>query len=94
MSDDIYAELLKSSNMKIARDDSEYNGIDAYFTQKNLPDSFKISSLADLIGFSRIGDDTLVHKAKKDLWNIKETSNGDVIIERLFDPNTQEPLKI
>lgn len=53
----------------------------------------KVSSMADLVNFSRISEDTLVHKAKKDLWRISESEDG-VYIERLFDPNTDEPLKV
>jgi hypothetical protein len=49
--------------------------------------------MADLAMFTRIGTDTLVHKAEKDLWRISESS-GQIVIERLFDPNSKEPLKV
>jgi hypothetical protein len=52
-----------------------------------------VASLGDLSGFFRISEDTLVHKAQKDLWAIKE-HNGQVVIERLFDPASKEALKI
>lgn len=54
----------------------------------------KLSSLDQLSSFFRIGNDTLVHKADKDLWKISESSAGDVIIERLFDPASNNPLRI
>ena len=89
--DSIYRELMQKDNMKaIDAKDYDINGVDGFL----LPNKLKISSMADLMGFSRIGDDTLVHKAEKDLWNIKETSKGDVVIERLFDPNTAEALTV
>ena len=59
-----------------------------------LSDRVKVASLGDLRSFLRIGEDTLVHKAEKDLWRIGENENGEVIIERLFDPSTQEALRI
>jgi hypothetical protein len=68
----------------------EFNGIDDFLTT----DRTKVSSLDDLLDFSRIGQDTLVHKSKKDLWRISEDKEGDVIIERLFDPQSGEALNV
>lgn len=45
----------------------------------------RISSLKDLKGFTRIASDTLIRKAEKDLWSLKQTGDGDWVIERLFD---------
>ena len=53
----------------------------------------KVASLADLAGFVRIGTDTLVHKADKDLWSIKRQSDGSMFVERMFD-DTGEPLHV
>lgn len=66
------------------------NGIDAFLSG----DRIKLSSMMDLVSFHRVNDDTLIHKAQKDLWKIGENEKGDIIIERLFDPSTQEPLRI
>jgi hypothetical protein len=85
---DIYEDLIKNAGS--LRDvEEETSGIDAFLSSGKI----KVASLGDLSGFFRVSNDTLVHKAQKDLWTIKE-SNGEVIIERLFDPSTNEPLKI
>jgi hypothetical protein len=87
---DIYEELMKDvGSLKTAEEES--SGIDDYLTGKN---KVKISSMDDFFNFLRIGKDTLVHKSEKDLWRISEDDKGAVVIERLFDPNTKEPLKI
>lgn len=52
----------------------------------------RASSLGDLTEFLKVGSDTLVHKATKDLWAVKK-SGQDVILERLFD-ETGTPLKV
>jgi len=70
--------------------DCTVSGMDDFFVE----DKMKVSSLDQLFGFSRISDDTLVHKSKKDLWRISEDPKGEVIIERLFDPNSKEALQI
>jgi hypothetical protein len=54
----------------------------------------KIASLDSLSDFFRISSDTLVHKAQKDLWRISEDAKGQTVIERLFDPNTKEAIKV
>lgn len=83
----IYDELLKNrASLKEAEDTA---GMDAFLTQ----DKVKIASMGDLSDFFRISAETLVHKAQKDLWRISE-NNGQVVIERLFDPNTKEPIKV
>jgi hypothetical protein len=86
---DIYEDLVKNAgSLKDAGE--EICGIDEFLSS----DKVRVASLGDLSGFFRLSEETLVHKAMKDLWAIKENSKGDVIIERLFDPTTNEPLKI
>lgn len=52
----------------------------------------RVASLGDLSGFfSRVATDTLVHKATKDLWSVKQDGDS-FVIERLFDDSGQ-PLK-
>lgn len=45
----------------------------------------KISSMEDLKGFKRIASNTLVRKAERDLWALKQNEEGDWLIERMFD---------
>jgi len=45
----------------------------------------RVASLRDLKGFTRIASDTLIRKSEKDLWSLKQTDDGDWVIERLFD---------
>jgi hypothetical protein len=86
---DIYDDLLENlSTLKDA--DEETSGMDDYLAGQKI---VKVASMDDLFSFLRIGNDTLIHKSKKDLWKISE-NNGDVVIERLFDPETDQPLRI
>jgi hypothetical protein len=85
----MYQDLAKEAvNLKDA-EEVDSNGVDSFLENK-----VKVASLGDLSEFFRIAADTLVHKAKKDLWRISEDSNGGVVIERLFDPNTKNPIKV
>jgi len=86
---DIYEDLIKNAG-NLNDVDEEVSGVDAFLSS----DKIKVASLGDLSGFFRVSDDTLVHKAMKDLWAIKDNGKGEVIIERLFDPSTNEPLRI
>lgn len=53
-----------------------------------------VASVGDLGEFLRVASDSndLVHKATKDLWNLKKTDGG-FVIERLFN-ETGDPLKV
>ena len=94
----IYESLAQGMG-DLPQEDTESNGVDAFLetpgtkTASNLPNSMTVSSLDDLIGFYRIGSDTLINKSEKDLWRITE-KNGEVMIERLFDPQTNAALKV
>lgn len=87
----IYEELMKGMGDLRKAGDGEFSGIDDFLTTHN---RVKVASLGDLSSFFRISSDTLVHKAKKDLWRIVEGEDGEVMIERLFDPNTNEAIRI
>lgn len=67
------------------------HGLDAYFARDpqivTPTGRRKVASLQDLSGFVRLGSDTLIHKAEKDLWAIKREADGSMIIERQFDDN-------
>jgi len=85
----IYAELLEGLD-KVADPVSEVSGIDAFLASGTA----KVASLSDLASFFRVSEDTLVHKVQKDLWRIAENPQGEVVIERLFDPTTNIALKV
>jgi hypothetical protein len=87
---DIYEELLKNHD-SLKNADDEINGVDDYLTGNN---QIKVASIDDFFSFHRVSKDTLVHKAEKDLWKLSEDDKGQVIIERLFDPDTKQPLRI
>jgi hypothetical protein len=92
---DIYEELLKDSGNLKGAADVDASGLDDFFTPPaRLPDQIKIGSLGDLSDFFRVSSDTLVHKAEKDLWRISENKKGEVVIERLFNPETKKPIKV
>lgn len=50
------------------------------------PTRRKVASLGDLTEFLKLADDTLVHKATRDLWKLSRDTEG-YVIERLFDDN-------
>jgi hypothetical protein len=54
----------------------------------------RVASLGDLSDFLRVAgrDDTLVHKATKDLWTVKKDGN-EFLIERLFS-DSRNPIKV
>jgi len=53
----------------------------------------KVATLQDLVGFTRLSTDTLVHKADRDLWSIKRQSDGSMFVERMF-ADDGSPLKV
>jgi hypothetical protein len=59
---------------------------------KRQASSVRVASLGDLTSFfTKVGNDTLIHKSTRDLWALKQDANG-FLIERLFDDHG-EPLK-
>jgi hypothetical protein len=88
--EDIYQDLLKNMGSLNGVENQEFSGMDDFLSGKKV----KLASIDDFFNFLRIGNNTLVHKAEKDLWRVAENDNGDVVIERLFDPSTKEPLRI
>jgi hypothetical protein len=59
---------------------------------KRQASSVRLASLGDLTSFfTKVGNDTLIHKSTRDLWALKQDTNG-FLIERLFDDHG-EPLK-
>lgn len=55
--------------------------------------TIRISSVKDLEGFRRVAHDTLVRKSENDLWELKQSGDGEWLIERLCDDNG-DPLKV
>lgn len=53
----------------------------------------KVASLQDLSGFVRLSNETLIHKADRDLWAIRRQTDGSMFVERMFDDNGN-PLKM
>ena len=92
---DIYEGLLNDSGNLRNASEVGANGMDDFLDPPaQLPDQIKVATLGDLSDFFRVASDTLVHKAEKDLWRISENKKGEVIIERLFNPDTKKPLKV
>lgn len=55
--------------------------------------TFVVASLGDLTNFLRVANNTLIHKATKDLWSFEKDADGMFTVERLYDDNGN-PLKI
>jgi len=85
---DIYSDLLSQMGSLREAEEVDHCGVDAFLST----DKIKVASLGDLADFFRLSNDTLVHKAQKDLWRITE-ANGEMMIERLFKPDNT-PLKV
>ena len=96
---DIYKTLLDDMGTLRNAEEADYSGMDDFLVppkqaKSELPDKMKIASLGDLSDFFRVANsNTLVHKAEKDLWRISE-KNGEVVVERLFNPDTKEPIRV
>lgn len=88
ISDKLYSDLKENVKSASVAEKAIEEGIDSFFD----PNRIKVASLSDLFAFDRIGNNTLVHKAQKDLWAIESDDEG-VHISRLFD-NNGEPLKV
>lgn len=86
----IYEDLINNYDSLKNAEEVAPSGLDSFLC----PDKIKVASINDLNDFFRIAKDTLVHKAQKDLWRISEDKEGQVIIERLFKPDSNEPIKI
>jgi hypothetical protein len=46
----------------------------------------RVASCKDLTAFTRVSEDTLVHKSDRELWTLRKEADG-FVIERLFDDN-------
>lgn len=75
-------------------------GLDCFFqrepelvTPTPKPSRIRVASIQDLSGFTRVSNETLIHKANKDLWALKRQEDGTIFIERQFDDNGT-PLKV
>ena len=55
--------------------------------------TFVVASLGDLTNFLRVANNTLIHKATKDLWSFEKDADGKFTVERLYDDNGN-PLKL
>ena len=56
--------------------------IDNFLNTENM---IRIASDMDLTDFMKISEDTLIHKSKKDLWQMFKDKSGNTFIRRLFD---------
>ena len=87
---DVYDGLIKDMPSLKNAEEVDYCGLDTLLSSE----SIKLGSMDDLFSFHRVSKDVLVHKAEKDLWTIGENKKGDVVIQRLFKNDTNEPIKI
>lgn len=98
--DDIYKSLIEGASSLKGAEEVDFCGMDDFIEPKKveskekLPDKIKVAGLGDLSDFFRLANNTLVHKAEKDLWKISESEEDGCIIERLFNPGTKEPIRV
>jgi hypothetical protein len=68
-------------------------GMDALFVKEaKAAPRIVLTSLRQLVAFSRVSADILIHKSDKDLWSLSKQSDGTLAIQRLFQDDGQ-PLK-
>lgn len=67
----------------------EEDALDQLFTSKkaSIKKTAKITKVADLNNFIKVGENLLVHKSEKDLWALETDDNGNFFISRLFGGN-------
>ena len=98
--DNIYETLIKDMSSLRNAEEADVCGMDEFIepkkveSQEKLPDKVKVAGLGDLSDFFRIANNTLVHKSEKDLWRISESEKDGCFIERLFNPDTKEPIRV
>jgi hypothetical protein len=68
------------------------SSIDAFFDPPPTPriasvGKVRVGGLMDLAGFSRVGEDTLIHLSQQDFWKLGQDNDG-YFIERLVDDST------
>lgn len=87
------------SGMDYFLEESDEFGYDI-FSEQNVREmskqsnQYRVASVEALKGFARIAEtNTLVRLSEQDLWALKETEDGEMVIERLFD-DKGEPLKV
>lgn len=80
--------------MSIKIEDLRYSSssIDAFFDPPPAPrvassGKVRVAGLMDLVGFSRVAEDTLIHLSQQDFWKLGQDNNG-YYIERLVDDST------
>lgn len=87
----------------------EATGFDAYLGGEEVPEitelvtasasknpqhkRYRVANMAQLKGFSRVANDTLIRKSERDLWSLEQSEDGEWVIERLFDDDGN-PLKV
>lgn len=65
--------------------DAELSALYGESAGADLPNTFRVANVKALGGFRRIASDTLVRKSEKDLWSLRQTEDGEWVVERLFD---------
>jgi hypothetical protein len=91
--DNIYTELQKAiseikSGNTLYQDVFSSTAFDGYLskTASEKPTIRKrITSMRQLSSFTRVSEDTLIHKCEKDLWRLTKDSKGNDVIEKLYD---------
>jgi hypothetical protein len=77
------------------------SGIDSFLSDapkpqrkasSEVPSRIRVASVKDLVGFNRIASDTLIRKSERDLWKLRQSEDGQWVIDRLFDDDGN-PLK-
>jgi|APSaa5957512535_1039671.scaffolds.fasta_scaffold11213_2 hypothetical protein len=70
---------------------SDPNEMKGYMLQRTAS-QYRVASLGDLTDFLKSADGKLIHKSTNDLWSYNKDADGNFLVSRLFDDES-EPLK-
>ena len=76
----IYAEHLRLADMNK--------------TSTQVRTSFVVTTMDDLSDFMKVANGTLIHKSTQDLWSFSKDADGNITVERLYDSESGEPIKL
>lgn len=62
--------------------------------EANNKSAFVVTTMDDLSDFMRVANSTLVHKSTQDLWSFSKDADGNITVERLYDSESGEPIKL
>jgi hypothetical protein len=86
-----FSHIMKAVDFLARKGQIESDGVILTRVASTTDNRIKVAHVGCLDEFLKVGNNTLVQKATRDLWSLSQSENG-YVIERLFDDNGK-PLK-